>query len=61
MGLNPILGERSAVGTFLKVLFGYNGNPSLLEVTAYGVYFAVVGIVSLRRGRAMVPAAEVGS
>lgn len=59
--MNHILDERGAVGSFLKVLFGYNGNPSLLEVTAYGVYFAVVGIVSLRRGRAMVPAAEVGS
>jgi high-affinity iron transporter len=59
--MNHILDERGAVGTLLKALFGYNGNPSLLEVTAYGVYFAVVGIVSLRRGRTMVLAAEVGS
>ena len=44
-GINPILGERSAVGTFLKALFGYNGNPSLLEVIAYGVYF--VGVAAL--------------
>jgi len=59
--MNHILDERGAVGTLLKALFGYNGNPSLLEVTAYGVYFAVVGIVSLRRGRTMVLAAELGS
>jgi len=59
--MNRILDERGTVGTLLKALFGYNGNPSLLEVTAYGVYFAVVGIVSLRRGRTMVLAAEVGS
>ena len=59
--MNHILDERGAVETLLKALFGYNGNPSLLEVTAYGVYFAVVGIVSLRRDRTMVLAAEVGS
>jgi len=59
--INPILDENSTVGSILKALFGYNGNPSLLEVMAYGVYFAVVGIVSLRRGRVIVLAAEVGS
>jgi len=56
--INPILDERSAVGTFLKALFGYNGDPSLLEVIAYITYFSVVGIVSLWQGRTMVPAAE---
>ena len=56
--INHILDEGSTVGTLLKALFGYNGNPSLLEVTAYSVY---LGVVSLRRGRTMVPAAEVGS
>ncbi|HEY76110.1 MAG TPA: hypothetical protein G4O00_08010 [Thermoflexia bacterium] len=50
--LNPILDENSGVGTLLKALFGYNGDPSLLEVLAYGVYFAVVGAASLRLGRA---------
>jgi len=59
--INPILDENSTVGSILKALFGYNGNPSLLEVMAYGIYFAVVGIVSLRRGRVIVLAAEVGS
>jgi high-affinity iron transporter len=59
--INPILDENSTVGSILKALFGYNGNPSLLEVMAYGVYFAVVGIASLRPGRTMVPAAEASS
>jgi len=40
--INPVLDENSPVGAFLKALFGYNGNPSLLEVIAYGIYFAVV-------------------
>lgn len=59
--VNHILDEDSAVGTFLKALFGYNGNPSLLEIIAYSAYFAVVGAASLRGGRAMVPAAETGT
>ena len=59
--MNHILDERGAVGTFLKALFGYNGNTSLLEVAAYGVYFAIVGIVSLRRGRVLIPTVETGS
>jgi high-affinity iron transporter len=56
--INYILDEQSAVGTFLKALFGYNGNPSLLEVVAYSVYFVVVA--GLRQSHAMVPAAETG-
>ena len=48
--VNPILDERSGAGAFLKALFGYNGNPSLLEVIAYGVYVAVVGALGLRQG-----------
>ncbi|HHS98236.1 MAG TPA: high-affinity iron transporter [Chloroflexi bacterium] len=50
--LNPVLDEGGAIGNLLKALFGYNGNPSLLEVLAYGVYFLVVGAVGFRLGRA---------
>jgi len=39
------------VGTLLKALFGYNSDPSLLEVIAYGAYFAVVGVSSFRLSR----------
>lgn len=48
--LNPVLDENSLPGEFLKALFGYNGNPSLLEVLAYGLYLVIVGWVSLRPG-----------
>lgn len=40
--INPILPENSLVGSFLKALFGYNGNPSLLEVFSYVVYWIAV-------------------
>ncbi len=36
--INHVLNEKAGVGSFLKALFGYNGNPSLLEVTAYTLY-----------------------
>jgi len=42
--INPILDERGPVGTLLKALFGYNGNPSLLETVSYAAYYLVVGI-----------------
>lgn len=41
--INPIIDENGTVGLFLKAMFGYNGNPSLLEATAYAAYFVVVG------------------
>lgn len=45
--INHILPEKSLFGRFLTALFGYNGNPSLVEVVSYlgyvlitlGVYF----------------------
>lgn len=40
--INYILNEKGIVGSFLKGLFGYNGNPSLLEVLAYVAYFGVI-------------------
>lgn len=46
--INPILHEESFLGLMLKALFGYNGNPSLTEAAAYGLYFTVI-ILSLRR------------
>lgn len=41
---NPILDEDSTLGQIMKALFGYNGNPALLEVIAYCTYLAIVGI-----------------
>ena len=40
--INHILNEKGVAGSFLKGLFGYNGNPSLLEVMAYAAYLGVI-------------------
>ncbi|MBI4398355.1 MAG: FTR1 family protein [Candidatus Omnitrophica bacterium] len=47
--INHIVSDKKGVGVFLKALFGYNGNPSLVEVSAYLIYFA--GIVWFLRSR----------
>ena len=36
--INFIIDEKGTMGSLLKGLFGYNGNPSLLEVIAYPAY-----------------------
>ena len=36
--INHLLNEKEGVGLFLKTLFGYNGNPELVEVCAYFTY-----------------------
>lgn len=46
---NAVLDESSTLGTFLKALFGYNGNPSLLEVFSYITYMLIVGIAGKPR------------
>ena len=49
--INPILDEHNPVGTFLKALFGYNGNPSLLEVFSYLGYLFTVSLVTRLSGQ----------
>jgi high-affinity iron transporter len=44
-GIYPLLHENGHVGGMLKGLFGYNGNPSLLEVVVYIVYLAVIFMI----------------
>lgn len=34
--------ERGSVGSFLKAIFGYNGNPSLVEFAGYILYYLSV-------------------
>lgn len=41
--INSILHESSTLGSFLRAIFGYNGNPSLVEVLAWAGYLALVG------------------
>lgn len=36
--MNGLLPERGTLGSFFKALFGYNGNPSLLEAIAWAAY-----------------------
>ncbi len=36
--INHLLHEKGTLGGIVKGLFGYNGNPSLIEVTAYSSY-----------------------
>ena len=40
--INNILNENGLIGSFLKGLFGYNGNPSLLEVIAWVSYLGII-------------------
>lgn len=40
--INHILPEKSIFGRFLTAIFGYNGNPSLVEVVAYLGYLSLV-------------------
>jgi len=48
--INPALDEDSGTGQLLKVLVGYNGNPSLTEVVAYIGYWMVI-LLALWRTR----------
>ncbi len=41
--VESLVGEGSLVGLVLKTLFGYNSEPTLLEMIAYVLYFVGVG------------------
>jgi high-affinity iron transporter len=55
--VNSILDENSGLGAMLKVLFGYNGNPSLSEVLAYLAYYVAIffGLRLVERRTGIVP------
>lgn len=53
--INHILNEKEGIGSFLKALFGYNGNPSLTEVLVYAAYLVIVS-ASLKRTTQPTPA-----
>jgi high-affinity iron transporter len=55
--INFFLNETSLLGEFLKTLIGYNANPSLTEVLAYGVYFAAI-LFGLRRPNTGLPVTQ---
>ncbi|MCK4755850.1 FTR1 family protein, partial [candidate division WOR-3 bacterium] len=41
-GSYPLLHEKGYIGSILKGLFGYNGNPALIEVLSYLAYGTIV-------------------
>lgn len=47
--LNGVVNEKEGIGAFLKAIFGYNGNPSLLETVSYYVYLFGILILIERR------------
>jgi len=44
-GSYPLLHEKGYVGSILKGLLGYNGDPSLIEVLSYLVYLVIVFVL----------------
>jgi high-affinity iron transporter len=46
--MKPVLDDSATVGSLLRVLVGYNDNPSVIEIVSYLVYWMVV-LVALRR------------
>jgi len=51
--INPIIDEKSTLGLILKALFGYNGNPALVEVIAYVSYLVVVTLALWMRSTSL--------
>jgi high-affinity iron transporter len=48
--INHLLSDKEGVGLLLKSLFGYNGNPELLELLAYLSYLSISLVLFLRPG-----------
>ncbi len=44
-GTFPLLHEKGYIGQLLTSLFGYNGNPSLMEVLSYIIYIGVAWLL----------------
>ncbi|PJE81098.1 high-affinity iron transporter [Candidatus Pacearchaeota archaeon CG10_big_fil_rev_8_21_14_0_10_32_42] len=44
-GIYPLLHENGYIGSVLRGLFGYNGNPSLIELIAYLVYLILAFVL----------------
>ena len=47
----PLLSDKGAVGQIFKGFFGYNGNPSGIEVIAYLMTLSLVSLMSIRASR----------
>lgn len=49
--IGAVLSDESGVGAFLKALFGYNADPSWLELGAWATYIAITGVLFFRPSR----------
>ncbi len=49
--MNSIFNEKTTLGQFAKGVFGYNGNPSFIEVLSYLLYLIGAAWFSLRKSR----------
>ncbi|MFW9965249.1 MAG: FTR1 family protein [Candidatus Sifarchaeia archaeon] len=47
-GSFPLLHEKGLIGGLAKALFGYNGNPSALEVIAYVGYLSLISLYYIK-------------
>jgi high-affinity iron transporter len=50
-GTYPALHDHGSIGGFLSSVFGYNGNPSAIEVLSYLLYIAII-MVGAKIGKA---------
>lgn len=50
-GVYPLWHEKGAIGGLFKGVFGWNGNPSLIEVLSYFVYLGLFLFVSKQYNR----------
>jgi len=46
--INHLLNEKQGIGSFLKALFGYNGNPSLTETISYWTYLSAMLLLAFK-------------
>lgn len=47
--LSAIFSEKEGLGLYLKALFGYDANPSLIAVVSYWMFTGIVGYFYFRR------------
>lgn len=50
-GSYPLLHENGALGSILKALVGYDGNPEWLRIVVYLGYWVVVGVYLIRKSK----------
>lgn len=52
--INVFLNDKGELGSILKGLFGYNGNPGLIEIISYWVYMALISVVWIKKNRKVI-------